>query len=184
MYAKFEEEHGLIRHAMRVFDRAVNAVAKSDRKEIFDIYVVKVAESYGVTATREIYEKAIQLLPNKDAKEICLSYANLERKLGEIDRARSLYSYASQFSNPKTTPSFWQTWHEFEVAHGNENTYREMLRIKRSVQASYDSKVILVHLIILIVLNVFARLRYPLKTPRLLISCKQWMDLCKCHHNY
>ena len=29
---------------------------------------------------------------------------------------------------------FWETWKEFEVKHGNEDTVREMLRIKRSVQ--------------------------------------------------
>lgn len=36
-------------------------------------------------------------------------------------------------------PSFWQTWHDFEVQHGNEDTFKEMLRIKRSVQAQYQS---------------------------------------------
>ena len=30
------------------------------------------------------------------------------------------------------------TWNEFEVKHGNEDTFREMLRIKRSVSASYS----------------------------------------------
>lgn len=36
---------------------------------------------------------------------------------------------------------FWETWKEFEVAHGNEDTLREMLRVKRSVQASYNINV-------------------------------------------
>ena len=26
-----------------------------------------------------------------------------------------------------------QEWHAFEVAHGNEDTFKEMLRVKRSV---------------------------------------------------
>jgi len=33
---------------------------------------------------------------------------------------------------------FWAAWNDFEVAHGNEDTFREMLRIKRSVSASYS----------------------------------------------
>ncbi len=41
----------------------------------------------------------------------------------------------------KTTQKFWQTWKEFEIAHGNEDTVREMLRIKRSVQATYNVQV-------------------------------------------
>lgn len=36
---------------------------------------------------------------------------------------------------------FWDTWKDFEVAHGNEDTVREMLRIKRSVQATYNTQV-------------------------------------------
>lgn len=36
---------------------------------------------------------------------------------------------------------FWETWRDFEVKHGNEDTIREMLRIKRSVQATYSTNV-------------------------------------------
>ena len=39
------------------------------------------------------------------------------------------------------TGDFWQTWKEFEVKHGNEDTLREMLRVKRSVQAVYNTQV-------------------------------------------
>merc|ERR1712216_309956 len=34
--------------------------------------------------------------------------------------------------------SLWKAWHNFEVQHGNEETFREMLRIKRSVQAQHS----------------------------------------------
>lgn len=37
--------------------------------------------------------------------------------------------------------NFWQVWKEFEIKHGNEDTVREMLRIKRSVQAIYNTQV-------------------------------------------
>jgi pre-mRNA-splicing factor SYF1 len=36
---------------------------------------------------------------------------------------------------------FWQQWHEFEVKHGNEDTFKEMLRIKRSVQLQFNTEV-------------------------------------------
>jgi pre-mRNA-splicing factor SYF1 len=32
-------------------------------------------------------------------------------------------------------------WKEFEIKHGNEDTVREMLRVKRSVQATYNTNV-------------------------------------------
>lgn len=105
------------------------------------MYIQRVAELYGVTATRDIYERAIGALSDMQAKDICIRYAELERKLGEIDRARAIYGHASQFCDPRIIPSFWKTWQEFEIKHGNEDTFREMLRIKRSVQAKYNTQV-------------------------------------------
>lgn len=72
---------------------------------------------------------------------MCLRYADMEKKLGEIDRARAIYIHCSQMCDPKSSPRFWQTWKEFETLHGNEDTIREMLRIKRSVQATYNVQV-------------------------------------------
>jgi pre-mRNA-splicing factor SYF1 len=42
-------------------------------------------------------------------------------------------------ADPRRNPEYWTAWHEFEVSHGNEETFREMLRIKRSVQASFST---------------------------------------------
>ena len=106
---------------------------------MFNYYIAKATASFGIVAAREIYERAIESLPDKDVRPMSLKYAELERKLGEIDRARGIYGYASQFFDPKTQPTFWQTWHDFEVQHGNEDTFKEMLRIKRSVQSQYQS---------------------------------------------
>ena len=39
---------------------------------------------------------------------------------------------------PTQDTEFWAAWNDFEVQHGNEDTFREMLRIKRSVSASYS----------------------------------------------
>lgn len=39
------------------------------------------------------------------------------------------------------TQDYWQTWHDFEVQHGNEDTFKEMLRIKRSVQVKFNTDV-------------------------------------------
>lgn len=139
MYGKLEEDHGLARHAMRIYDRGTRVVSDEDRLEMFNYYIAKATASFGIVAAREIYERAVEALPDKDVRPMCLKYAELERKLGEIDRARAIYGYASQFFDPKTQPSFWQTWHDFEVQHGNEDTFKEMLRIKRSVQAQYQS---------------------------------------------
>lgn len=112
-----------------------------------------------------------QVLSDEHAREMCLRFADMECKLGEIDRARAIYSFCSQICDPRvgtvlslgrdwgmegcgqadqltfllpplqTTGAFWQTWKDFEVRHGNEDTIREMLRIRRSVQATYNTQV-------------------------------------------
>ena len=137
MYGNLEEERGLARHAMRIYERATRAVSDEDRFEMFNFYIAKSATNFGLASTRPIYERAIVALPDKDAKNMCLKFADMERRLGEIDRARAIYGHASQFCDPRTTPTFWSKWESFEVQHGNEDTFKEMLRIKRSVQAQY-----------------------------------------------
>jgi pre-mRNA-splicing factor SYF1 len=109
--------------------------------EMFNMYIRKAADLFGVTYTRQIYEKAIETLADEEAKEMCLRFADLERKLGEIDRARAVYGHCSQLCDPRTSPNFWAIWKEFEIKHGNEDTIREMLRIKRSVQATFNTQV-------------------------------------------
>uniref|UniRef100_A0A8C6QD01 Pre-mRNA-splicing factor SYF1 n=1 Tax=Nannospalax galili TaxID=1026970 RepID=A0A8C6QD01_NANGA len=140
-YAQLEEEWGLARHAMAVYDRATRAVEPAEQYDVFNIYIKRVAEIYGLIHTREIYQKAIEVLPDEYAREMCLRFAHLECKFGEMDRARAIYSFCSQMCDPRTTGAFWQTWKDFEVQHGNEDTIREMLRIRRSVQATYNTQV-------------------------------------------
>ncbi|KAL2058353.1 hypothetical protein ABVK25_001081 [Lepraria finkii] len=141
MYGSLEEERGLARHAMRIYERATRAVSDEDKFEMFNYYITKSASNFGLTSTRPIYERAIAALPDKEARDMCLKFAEMERRLGEIDRARAIYGHASQFCDPRTTPTFWQKWEQFEVQHGNEDTFKEMLRIKRSVQAQYNTDV-------------------------------------------
>ena len=66
---------------------------------------MKVAECIGVTKTRPIFEvftfyifikglqKGIKILKDKEKIKIGMRFADLERKLGEIDRARAIYNH-------------------------------------------------------------------------------------------
>ncbi|KAL8399596.1 hypothetical protein RB594_000116 [Gaeumannomyces avenae] len=141
MYGNLEEERGLARHAMRIYERATRAVSDEDRADMFNFYITKSASNFGLPSTRQIYERAIAALPDDEARDMCLKFADMEKRLGEIDRARAIYGHASQFCDPRTTPAFWTKWEQFEVQHGNEDTFKEMLRIKRAVQAKYNTDV-------------------------------------------
>jgi pre-mRNA-splicing factor SYF1 len=108
---------------------------------MFNFYITKSASNFGLPSTRPIYERAIAALPDNEARDMCLKFADMEKRLGEIDRARAIYGHASQFCDPRTNPDFWTKWEQFEVQHGNEDTFKEMRRIKRSVQAQYNTDV-------------------------------------------
>merc|ERR1719343_1167440 len=63
----------------------------------------------------------------------------METSLQEIDRARAVLAYGAQMADPRRNDEYWKTWNEFEISHGNEETFREMLRIKRSAEASFST---------------------------------------------
>lgn len=50
----------------------------------------------------------VQVLPDKDVKDMCIQFADIERRLGEIDRARGIYGHAAQFCDPRIEAAFWQ----------------------------------------------------------------------------
>lgn len=62
----------------------------------------------------------LQVLPDEHARDMCQRFADMESKLGEIDRARAIYSYCSQICDPRVrlTVHFveWCT-RTFSLAH-------------------------------------------------------------------
>ena len=158
MYSKLEEDYGRAKRAMEIYERATKVIMDEDKYEVrcilhdsparvlsghqmFLIYIAKATENFGLPATRAIYERAITVLPDKQTAQICLRFAAMERKLGEIDRARAIYAHASQFCDPRVNPEFWKEWNDFEVETGSEDTFKEFLRIRRSVQSLYNTEV-------------------------------------------
>ena len=123
------QDHGLARHAMAVYERAAQKVETSEKLGVWQLYIKRASSIFGVPHTRELFEKAIESLPDKDAYIMCMQFADVERKvprmagfamadalqLGEIDRARAVYSHASQFCDPNVNKQFWDTWNDFEA---------------------------------------------------------------------
>ena len=55
------------------------------------------------------------------------------------ERARTAFTYGAQLADPRRNPEYWREWHSFEVLHGNEETFWEMFRVKRGVQAAFST---------------------------------------------
>lgn len=135
LYAKLEEQDGLLSRAQDIYSKAMNRIEPRDKGDLFRIYLLSMMKMVDVNKIRQIFEQAIDGLDNKRARVFCLNYAKLEEHLGEIDRARTIYSYCSQMCDPRVDKEFWTLWTEFEQRHGSLETIDEMLRIKRSVEA-------------------------------------------------
>lgn len=115
-----------------------NSVPEDERYQAYSIYIAKVSKLLGITKTRAIFDAALKKLTEKEIIFLGRQYANLQIKMGQLDRARGIYTYISQFTDPKDdTKGLWQEWSAFEVENGDKNTYKEYLRIKRSVEAKF-----------------------------------------------
>jgi pre-mRNA-splicing factor SYF1 len=139
LYGKFEEEFGLTKRALGVYERMCTVVPAEEKFNSYQLYIAKTIKYLGITATRPIYENAISALEDNAAAQICCEFAKLEASLQEIDRARTAFTYGAQMADPRRNPEYWGEWHSFEVSHGNEETFREMLRVKRGVQAAFST---------------------------------------------
>lgn len=137
MYADMEERYSLARRSMAVLARAAIAVRPEDRANVYRLYVTRMAELFGVPKTRPIYEDALKTLTTKEeVMEFAKRFAATETQLGEIDRARAIFMHGAQIADPRAgvvANDYWKSWHDFELAHGSEDTFRDMLRVKRSV---------------------------------------------------
>jgi pre-mRNA-splicing factor SYF1 len=138
-FADLEERFGLVRHAMAVFDRATRAVDDAGRFAVFLAYIRKAEEYFGAPRTREIYARAIETLPEAHVVDMCVRFAELETKLGELDRARAVFAHAANFADPRKATAFWATWQAWETEHGNEESFLDHLRMKRALAASFTT---------------------------------------------
>ncbi|ETV71297.1 hypothetical protein H257_13429 [Aphanomyces astaci] len=139
-YAALEEKYGLWRNAQTIYEQATTKVESLPhvQLELYQFYIKKAQQLAGVVAVRAIYERAMGHLPNETVWQLGLEFCRFETLLGELHRARAIYAHIGQCCDPRQhEDSFWSKWHAFEIEHGNEETFLDMLRIKRSVQMLY-----------------------------------------------
>ena len=142
MYGSYEESYGLLSKALSIYKKATHVVLEGERFALYEFCLAKVIKHQNLLAARPLFQEAMGNLPDREAREIALRFATFEEKLGEVERARAIYAYGGQLGNPATCREYWDKWQQFEVANGDQDTLREMLRIKRSVQSQYQSSML------------------------------------------
>jgi len=127
MLADFEENFGLLSHAMDAYD--LLAKTYPDSLQNWEVYLSKVMTFYGAVRCRQVYQKALKSLQESNLILIGLRFAKLERKLNELDRARAIYHHLAQYCNPASYErTFWKIWENFELQNGNKDNYEDFLR--------------------------------------------------------
>ena len=72
LYAKLEEDHGLVKRALEIYDKSIDKVLANEQMDMFSIYIKRTAELHGITACRPVYEDAINRLNADGCREMCL----------------------------------------------------------------------------------------------------------------
>lgn len=77
------------------------------------VSATQTSEYCGITRTRPVFEQGIEQLSETtagipNAIQLGLRFVEIERSIGEIDRARATLQHLSQFCDPKAYPDFWQ----------------------------------------------------------------------------
>jgi pre-mRNA-splicing factor SYF1 len=142
MNGEFEEEYGLTNRALSVYQNMCEKVPSDEKYTAYQLFIAKTVKYLGLAATRDIYQDAIAKLAKVNVSlvvKMCIDYAKMEVGLNQVARARAIFMYGAQSADPRRMPEFWQEWNDCEIASGNEDSFREMLRVKRGVEAAFST---------------------------------------------
>lgn len=142
LYAKLEEDNGLIQRSLKILNKAADSVILDEKPEILNVLVAKTIEHSGLTSARPILTKAIDELPLKYAIDFIILFADVEIRLNEFERARELLKFGGLQQSPLKNIKLWEFWSNFEVNHGNKETYKTMLRIKRTATEEFSTDIL------------------------------------------
>lgn len=155
MYLAFESKTELSLKIIRILERAISylhssietPVIKYEKLELYKTiddkydYLVSLLTRVGKLKDHELMRSAFQKAaedPHFSVPQIIdigLRFIDFEIAQREIVRSRSLFKHFSQLGNPESHlfAEVWSKWERFEVDHGTQETFKEMLRFKRQL---------------------------------------------------
>lgn len=141
-YSAFEErQSGLVRKSIEVLHRgavldtvSMNTHLES-RLQLWRMCISKAESTMGPSVARDLYQECIQVLPNSKAVEYVMKFSDLEASLGEIVRAREILVYGAELLPPSRNMELWNHFEIFELKHGDKETYKDMLKLKKLLES-------------------------------------------------
>lgn len=127
LYSEFEFNNGLVIKAVNLLRKYINKV--SNPIDLINNLMDKLEKINDMDQLRELMQSINTIsLSNTHLITIMKRFIDLETIHHQYDRVRSLFQYTITNTN---NPELWHQWEQFELNHGNENTFKTMLRFKR-----------------------------------------------------
>ncbi|CUM46449.1 Pre-mRNA-splicing factor SYF1 [Debaryomyces fabryi] len=163
LYSQYEQSKGWITKSIKILQQGLSKLEDGykqdsytktekdtilqDKFDIYQILISKVLKLNDSNETRKIYEQSLKdtQLPLPSLIQLAREFINFETELMEFNRVRSLFKFVCQLSNPQSPllEPVWNTWETFELSHGTESTFKDMLRYKRKIVTEFENDVIL-----------------------------------------
>lgn len=159
-YAAYLEKRGALTKSVKLLQNGIEYLTKEidskyestegtnkiigEKVEIYNkLYSIVKSQMKDPDLMRTILSGAVQdvHIPLPIVIELTIKFVDFEVVSGEFSRARSLYKHAASLGHPESRilSSLWARWMEFEVTHGTEQTYKDMLKYKRMVANEYEA---------------------------------------------
>ncbi|KAL0245108.1 hypothetical protein GEMRC1_009188 [Eukaryota sp. GEM-RC1] len=137
-----EASFGRPHYAVHSLKQNISMLNSADASETFDLLMTFLVNQFGLASiTRNIFETVLPVLESSSIIKYSIIFSNFEQISGEFQRAREILSFAARKTTPKSNiHDIWNIWKNFELKHGNENSFAEFNSAKSDVQYRADLK--------------------------------------------
>lgn len=160
LYSQFEHENGMDLMSVKALRDGIDKITVAleskettekkgmaadlvdDKAAIYSVLLIRVEEIADKSLCRQTYEECLQ------DKQLRLShiikftrrFILYETQLGEVSRARALLRYVCNLGHPEMAllATVWEEWEQFELKHGNETTFKDMLQFRRATRENFE----------------------------------------------
>ncbi|TID20456.1 hypothetical protein CANINC_003573 [Pichia inconspicua] len=148
LYAHWEFEHGSRMRSLKVLREGIDVSQRQeDKLTLYKILIVNTIEVKNLEWAVDVFIDAIDELSVQlpgYIETIISSFVNTEVALKNIGKAREVLRYASENimefnKNDSDRALIWDLFKKFELEHGDESSYKDMLKKKQYLENMYGA---------------------------------------------
>lgn len=155
LYSNFEEKNGLLLKSVKILKAGIEKLKREEESqtkghqmilsELYQALIVKQVQLNDVESVRntfeDIFSSLVHLLSTNQLIDFGLKFIDFEALHQQYSRSKLLFKFICELKPPQDLQVVWDAWENFELSHGDENTYKEMLRYKRGLYSKYEQEI-------------------------------------------